>query len=346
MAATSPSPWKFLPKPSPYPSSNLFLLIFQPQSISSNSSRAFRLRVSSFSSSSSQTIEIGTQENNPTKKKRKPRPSFLDKVQEKWSTKTTSSREILPWQEEQVNFEEILENCLQSDGVIGAETNSGNCSELSGPAPIKKVNFPPWAHGNKQRNSQFVSEANYLDESRNEVESIRGSNVVPHLNQLEEILDCDNEIGENGVEYDYIPIGLSKNGQNLVLEEDKVDKSNSNALEMFQESNSIKGFKDSTRLPWEKQNERESVEGKRLRKSNADLAEKVIPEPELKRLRNVALRMVERIKVGKAGVTQALVDSIHEKWKLDEVVKLKFEGPPSINMKRTHEILEVSVLSH
>ncbi|GMN28955.1 hypothetical protein TIFTF001_047920 [Ficus carica] len=70
------------------------------------------------------------------------------------------------------------------------------------------------------------------------------------------------------------------------------------------------------------------------------MAEKTLPEHELRRLRNVSLRMLERIKVGARGITQALVDNIHEKWKLDEVVKLKFEEPLSQNMKRTHEILE------
>jgi hypothetical protein len=44
----------------------------------------------------------------------------------------------------------------------------------------------------------------------------------------------------------------------------------------------------------------------------------------------------------KSCVMPDLVDAIHEKWKLDEVVKLKFEWPLSCNMKRTHEILEVS----
>ncbi|KAG9140953.1 hypothetical protein Leryth_010466, partial [Lithospermum erythrorhizon] len=89
---------------------------------------------------------------------------------------------------------------------------------------------------------------------------------------------------------------------------------------------------DSSRMPWNR--------GSDGIMSNTELAEKLIPEPELKRLRNVALRMVERIKVGAAGVTQALVDSIHEKWRHDEIVKLKFEGPPATNMKRTHEFLE------
>lgn len=36
---------------------------------------------------------------------------------------------------------------------------------------------------------------------------------------------------------------------------------------------------------------------------------------------------------------------IHEKWKENEVVKLRFEGPPSLSMKRTHEVLEVSFAS-
>ncbi|XP_057500066.1 CRM-domain containing factor CFM3, chloroplastic/mitochondrial-like [Actinidia eriantha] len=97
---------------------------------------------------------------------------------------------------------------------------------------------------------------------------------------------------------------------------------------------------DSMSLPWVRKSDLGSVGGDRLRNGNAMSAEKLIPETELRRLRNVALRMVERIKVRADGVTQALVDSIHEKWKEDEVVKLKFEGPPSINMKRTHEILE------
>ncbi|KAL2479146.1 CRS1/YhbY (CRM) domain-containing protein [Forsythia ovata] len=70
------------------------------------------------------------------------------------------------------------------------------------------------------------------------------------------------------------------------------------------------------------------------------LADKFTTKTELKRLRNVALRMVERMKVGVARVTRALVDAIHMKWKEEEVVKLKFEGPPSKNMKMTHEILE------
>ncbi|KAF3595411.1 hypothetical protein DY000_02027573 [Brassica cretica] len=78
----------------------------------------------------------------------------------------------------------------------------------------------------------------------------------------------------------------------------------------------------------------------RSRKSNTVEAEKIVPEHELSRLRSLALRMVERVKVGSAGITQALVEAIHDKWEDDEVVKLKFGEPCALNMKRTHEILE------
>jgi len=96
-------------------------------------------------------------------------------------------------------------------------------------------------------------------------------------------------------------------------------------------------------LPWEREEEDdEAFSGGRVgRRSNTELAERTIPEPELRRLRDTALRMKERIKVGPGGVTQDIVESIHRKWKVDEVVKMRFEGPPSLNMKRTHDLLEV-----
>lgn len=99
----------------------------------------------------------------------------------------------------------------------------------------------------------------------------------------------------------------------------------------------IANLMGSVSFPWE----RDGVDREQLhRKSNTELAERTIPEPELRRLRDAALRMKERMKIGPAGVTEAVVQNIHEKWKENEVVKLRFEGPPSLNMKRTHEVLE------
>ena len=96
-------------------------------------------------------------------------------------------------------------------------------------------------------------------------------------------------------------------------------------------------------LPWEREEEDEEAfgDGKAGRRSNTELAERTIPEHELRRLRDAALRMKERIKVGPGGVTQDIVENIHRKWRVDEVVKMRFEGPPSLNMKRTHDLLEV-----
>ncbi|CAL5074631.1 unnamed protein product [Urochloa decumbens] len=95
-------------------------------------------------------------------------------------------------------------------------------------------------------------------------------------------------------------------------------------------------------LPWERDEEDDEAfgDGKVGKPSNTELAERTIPEHELRRLRDAALRMKERIKVGPGGVTQDIVESIHRKWKVDEVVKMRFEGPPSLNMKRTHDLLE------
>ncbi|KAL5988967.1 Chloroplastic group IIA intron splicing facilitator CRS1 [Asimina triloba] len=99
------------------------------------------------------------------------------------------------------------------------------------------------------------------------------------------------------------------------------------------------------RFPWEKKKEEQmggELTRKRLRSKTA-MAELTLPESELRRLRNLAIRMKSRTKIGGMGVTQAVVDDIHEKWKSTEVVRLKFEGASALNMRRTHEILEVYI---
>lgn len=94
------------------------------------------------------------------------------------------------------------------------------------------------------------------------------------------------------------------------------------------------------RFPWEKPMIKEA-EGNSVRsKSRTSLAELTLPESELRRLRNLAVKTKSKTKVGGAGVTQAVVEKIHEKWKSSEIVRLKCEGPPALNMKRLHEILE------
>ncbi|KAK7329685.1 hypothetical protein VNO77_23860 [Canavalia gladiata] len=83
------------------------------------------------------------------------------------------------------------------------------------------------------------------------------------------------------------------------------------------------------------------VNGERkMGRSTTELAERLIPQHELRRLRKVALRTMERFEVGVRGITQELVASVHQKWRNNEVVKFKFDIPLSTNMKRAHQILE------
>ncbi|XP_008802838.1 CRM-domain containing factor CFM3, chloroplastic/mitochondrial [Phoenix dactylifera] len=98
------------------------------------------------------------------------------------------------------------------------------------------------------------------------------------------------------------------------------------------------------RFPWEKPLQNKEGDGggssMRKRRSKTSLAELTLPEGELRRLRHMAVRIKSKTKIKGAGVTKDIVDLIHEQWKTTEVVRLKCEGAPALNMKRTHEILE------
>lgn len=240
----------------------------------------------------------------------------------------------------------------------------------------------PWAHGSNHRKSHLDSVDELLvsgrrKERRKEMEEKKGLEI--HLqdketaveNMLESLIDFeiggdvnfkeeeDSNSTSNGDDGDFTSLIVKKlkefdddaknsslNGKSSGFKDnvpnfpDPLDSSGEKQSGICSDSDvKLMGFfgnGDSIGLPWETE---------KWRKNNTEVAEKTIPEPELRRLRNVALRMKERMTVGAAGITQEAVDKIHEKWKVVEVVKLKFEGPPAVNMKRTHTILEVSVLT-
>lgn len=158
------------------------------------------------------------------------------------------------------------------------------------------------------------------------------------------------ETPENGENGDFHDVAKPSNGfqREFVAESDEVSEEEREVSNEVVNGFSLDESSDyqSSDLQWKKVGRAEAGGGEKAvwKRSNTATAEKTLPEHELRRLRNVSLRMLERIKVGARGITQALVDNIHEKWKLDEVVKLKFEEPLSQNMKRTHEILEVSLM--
>ncbi|KAJ7975130.1 Chloroplastic group IIA intron splicing facilitator CRS1 [Quillaja saponaria] len=98
-------------------------------------------------------------------------------------------------------------------------------------------------------------------------------------------------------------------------------------------------------LPWDRVEEKdECEEGERgLRKrrvKSPTLAELTIEDEELRRLRRMGMFIRERVSVPKAGLTQAVLEKIHERWRREEVVRLKFHEVLARDMKTAHEIVE------
>ena len=77
-------------------------------------------------------------------------------------------------------------------------------------------------------------------------------------------------------------------------------------------------------------------------KEGAKREEKAPTLAELRRLRKMGIELRKKLKVGKAGITEGIVNGIHERWRHSEVVKVVCEDLCRMNMKRTHELLEVS----
>ncbi|KAJ8775041.1 hypothetical protein K2173_020045 [Erythroxylum novogranatense] len=70
------------------------------------------------------------------------------------------------------------------------------------------------------------------------------------------------------------------------------------------------------------------------------LAELTLSTAELRRLRTIGIAEQRKLKVGKAGVTEGIVNGIHERWRREEVVKIVCEDFCRTNMKRAHDLLE------
>lgn len=314
-----------------------------------------------------QALELDTESDNPPtkvavgtiRKKRKPRPSFLQQVQDKWSLKLDSKRDKFPWQLQEEEGEEHGQPDPQRRQQESEQVRSvSQHSQVVNFHSEDEYNPSPWVPGNKTQNPGLGSVGETSQDSAQE-----GENADRFIEFLEDsyVDEADSSgdktaysstfawIHDDGGVGDGIEVSSSveKNTFDLGRTNDASLNGNTGAKYDFDEVNNGFVSQDGSRkilgsgsieLPW-----RMEQDGKRTKRSNTELAERVVPDHELKRLRNIALRMLERIKVGEAGITEALVESIHKKWKVDEVVKLKFEGPHSVNMKRTHEMLEVCV---
>ncbi|XP_044505930.1 CRM-domain containing factor CFM2, chloroplastic-like isoform X2 [Mangifera indica] len=70
------------------------------------------------------------------------------------------------------------------------------------------------------------------------------------------------------------------------------------------------------------------------------LAELKLSGEELRRLRTIGIGLRKKLKIGKAGITEGIVNGIHERWRNAEVVKIECEDLCRLNMNRTHDLLE------
>ncbi|CAO2151344.1 unnamed protein product [Urochloa humidicola] len=93
------------------------------------------------------------------------------------------------------------------------------------------------------------------------------------------------------------------------------------------------------RFPWERPMPPPEAPPRAAR-SPTWMAELTLPAAELRRLRHAAMRVKSRTKVGGAGVTREVVEKIRDKWRMEEVVRVKVSGTPALNMRLFHEILE------
>ncbi|KAL3624202.1 hypothetical protein CASFOL_033018 [Castilleja foliolosa] len=87
--------------------------------------------------------------------------------------------------------------------------------------------------------------------------------------------------------------------------------------------------------------EKERIRKRSERNSAPSLAELTLPEEELRRLRSVGIGLKKKLNVGKAGITEGIVNGIHERWRRSEMVRINCEDICRLNMKRTHELLEI-----
>uniref|UniRef100_A0A7N0TNU6 CRM domain-containing protein n=1 Tax=Kalanchoe fedtschenkoi TaxID=63787 RepID=A0A7N0TNU6_KALFE len=86
---------------------------------------------------------------------------------------------------------------------------------------------------------------------------------------------------------------------------------------------------------------KEEAEAEGRRERVPTLAELSLPGEELWRLREVGKKVSTKLKVGKAGITEGVVNGIHERWRRSEVVRITCEDICRLNMKRTHDLLEM-----
>lgn len=105
---------------------------------------------------------------------------------------------------------------------------------------------------------------------------------------------------------------------------------------------------DEMGLPWDREEERQVIRNdgvlRKTRVKPPTVAELTLEDEELRRLRGVGMFIKKTITIPKAGLTKEVMEKIHEKWRKEEVVRLKFHEVLARDMKTAHSIVEVRSL--
>jgi hypothetical protein len=255
------------------------------------------------------------------------------------------------------------EGAGKNDVVWGKATQEGDAGEHFRPSYLRSIPAP-WMHGEELPDDQCVSgfvaggdihafsddDLVMLDKDDEEVDNGEGTRIegseeemyedyaastANSSHKMDSVVDQGSKVGRyNG--------SMRRSSVNTIVKtlRNSLQGSCHNVVNEGSNAEDVVEKLYPVLLPWEREEDDEEAFGADGR-SNTEMAESTIPEHELQRLRDTALRMKDRMMIGPGGVTQDVVESIHRKWKVDEVVKIRFEGPPSLNMKRAHDLLEV-----
>ncbi|KAL7611055.1 hypothetical protein Lser_V15G13117 [Lactuca serriola] len=107
--------------------------------------------------------------------------------------------------------------------------------------------------------------------------------------------------------------------------------------------NAIRRYHELRREVWKEKKEekvKRSLEGNGESENVPTMAELKLPPAELRRLRGLGIAVKQKLKIGKAGITEGIVNGIHERWRRTELVKIVCEDLCRLNMRRTHDLLE------
>ncbi|KAG4118022.1 hypothetical protein ERO13_D12G266900v2 [Gossypium hirsutum] len=179
-------------------------------------------------------------------------------------------------------------------------------------------------------NGKADSETRYLNKGQSAIDRI-----VLRLRNLGLGSDDEDEEDDGTDDYNSTPVtGEERLGDLLKREWVRPD------------TRLIEKEKEEAVLPWEREEAVVEVvvkEGGLLKKRTVKaptLAELTIEDEELRRLRRMGMHLRERINVPKAGITKVVLEKIHDKWRKEELVRLKFHEFLAVDMRTAHEIVE------